>query len=397
MNASLNLTVEPQRSDDIEVVERKGRGHPDTMCDGLAEALSRALCRHYLASFGAIQHHNVDKALIAAGASRPAFGGGRVTEPIDVYLAGRAASPGAHGDKLLKDIAVESARAWLGENLHGLDPKEHVRIHPILRPGSSELVGLYGDKSGAAPLANDTSFGVGYAPLSPLERFVLALDAQLFQEARAHRPSWGEDIKIMALRAGEDIELTIACALVDAYVESLGAYMSDKTALCRLAFDLAKNFALTLRRVSVNAADRPREGAIYLTVTGTSAEAGDDGQVGRGNRVNGLITPCRPMSLEAAAGKNPVSHVGKIYNVAAHEIAAEIVKALAPVRRARCLLVSQIGAPISEPSLVSVALEAHDASSAEDFRPEIGSIVQFVLGSLAGQVDAYVRGGVALF
>lgn len=394
---SLSLTVEPLRGDDIEVVERKGRGHPDTMCDGLAEALSRALCRQYLATFGAIQHHNVDKALIAAGASRPAFGGGRVTEPIDIYLAGRAASPGAYGEKLLKDIAVESARAWLRDNVHALDPKEHVRIHPILRPGSIELVALYDNESDAAPLANDTSFGVGYAPSSPLERFVLALDARLFQEARAHRPSWGEDIKIMAVRAGEEVELTIACALVDAYVESLGAYMSDKTALSGLAFDLAKTFGLALRRVSVNAADRPREGVLYLTVTGTSAEAGDDGQVGRGNRVNGLITPCRPMSLEAAAGKNPVSHVGKIYNVAAREIAAEIVEALSPVKRARCLLVSQIGAPITEPSLVSVALETGDASAAEDFRPGIGAIVQSVLGGLASRVDAFVRGGVALF
>ncbi|GIK49827.1 MAG: S-adenosylmethionine synthetase [Alphaproteobacteria bacterium] len=394
---NLTVTVEPARSERVEVVERKGRGHPDTMCDGLAEALSRALCRQYLAAFGAIQHHNVDKALIAAGASRPAFGGGRVTEPIDIYLAGRAASPGPYGEKLLKDIAVESTHAWLKENLHALDPKEHVRIHPILRPGSSELVGLYGDKTGAAPLANDTSFGVGYAPSSPLERFVLALDAQLFQAARAHRPSWGEDIKIMALRAGEDVELTIACALVDAHVESIGAYMSDKTALCGLAFELAKNFDLALRRVSVNAADRPREGALYLTVTGTSAEAGDDGQVGRGNRVNGLITPCRPMSLEAAAGKNPVSHVGKIYNVAAHEIAAEIAKALPQARRARCLLVSQIGEPISEPGLVSIALETDETASAEDFQSEIGAITRSVLNALPNRVDAYVRGGVALF
>ena len=68
----------------------------------------------------------------------------------------------------------------------------------------------------------------------------------------------------------------------------------------------------------VNALDDPKasdESGIYLTVTGLSAEQGDDGEVGRGNRVNGLITPSRAMSLEAAAGKNAVAHVGKLYNL----------------------------------------------------------------------------------
>ena len=59
-------------------------------------------------------------------------------------------------------------------------------------------------------------------------------------------------------------------------------------------------------------------GGMYLTVLGTSADGADGGQVGRGNRVNGLISLHRPMSTEAAAGKNPVSHVGKIYNLLAH-------------------------------------------------------------------------------
>lgn len=394
---NLVVSIEPAQSDCVEVVERKGLGHPDTMCDGLAEALSRALCHHYVAQFGAIQHHNVDKALIAAGAAKPAFGGGRVIKPIDIFLAGRAASPGAHGDKLLRDIAVESTRVWLKEHMHGLDAAAHVRVHPVLRPGSDELVSLYGASDSALPLANDTSFGVGYAPLSRLEQLALALDAKLFEASHGARPSWGEDIKIMAVRTGGDIELTIACAIIDAHVTSSDAYMSEKAAMTGLALDLARDFGFSSCRISVNAGDRPREGAIYLTVTGTSAEAGDDGQVGRGNRVNGLITPCRPMSLEAAAGKNPVSHVGKIYNVAAREIATEIVRTIAPVMRARCLLVSQIGAPISAPSLVNVSLETEGASSAEDFRTKIAAITHAVLERLPTRVADYVRGGITLF
>ena len=64
---------------------------------------------------------------------------------------------------------------------------------------------------------------------------------------------------------------------------------------------------------------------IYLSLLGTSAEDADSGQVGRGNRVNGLISVNRPMGTEAAAGKNPVSHVGKIYNLLSHKIAETAV------------------------------------------------------------------------
>jgi S-adenosylmethionine synthetase len=75
----------------VEIVERKGLGHPDTICDAIAEHVCVRLCRHYLERFGTILHHNVDKLLLAAGAARPAFGGGEVTAPMEIYIGGRAA------------------------------------------------------------------------------------------------------------------------------------------------------------------------------------------------------------------------------------------------------------------------------------------------------------------
>ncbi len=98
--------------------------------------------------------------------------------------------------------------------------------------------------------------------------------------------------------------------------------------------------------MAVNAADKGY--SIYLTVTGTSCESGDNGQVGRGNRINGLITPCHTMSLEAVAGKNPVSHVGKIYNLKAQEIANRINEAF-KVKEVQVQLLSRIGKPINDP------------------------------------------------
>ena len=77
---------------EVEIVERKGLGHPDSICDALAETFSRNLCREYRRRFGEVLHHNVDKALLCGGSAAPAFGGGTVLSPINIYLAGRGSS-----------------------------------------------------------------------------------------------------------------------------------------------------------------------------------------------------------------------------------------------------------------------------------------------------------------
>src|SRR4030065_974903 len=103
--------------------------------------------------------------------------------------------------------------------------------------------------------------------------------------------------------------------------------------------------------ITINAADNYEKNIYYLTVTGTSAECGDDGQVGRGNRANGLITPYRPMTLEATAGKNPITHTGELYTLGAKEISREITN-VPDISGADCYLVSQIGKPITETQTV---------------------------------------------
>ena len=75
--------------------------------------------------------------------------------------------------------------------------------------------------------------------------------------------------------------------------------------------------------VSLNTRDNFDTNELYLTVIGSSIESGDEGLVGRGNRINGLISSGRPMSMEGACGKNPVYHVGKLYNLCTLNIALE--------------------------------------------------------------------------
>jgi S-adenosylmethionine synthetase len=385
--------------DDVEVVERKGAGHPDTICDALAETLSRNLCHEYQTRFGHVLHHNVDKALLCGGRSAPAFGGGSVLEPVRIFLAGRAVSRVGGETIPLEDIALEGSRAWLKENLHALDPDHHVRIETLVQQGSQDLQSLFSRRSAQGiPLANDTSFGVGHAPLSALERLVLAIEQRLHSRDRAHdHPAWGEDIKIMAVRNGSSVELTIASAMIGRFLAGIDCYLDEKSALEAWVRECASEPGFAARKVTVNAADNAASGSIYLTATGTSAEAGDDGQVGRGNRVNGLITPYRPMSLEAAAGKNPVSHVGKIYNLLAKEVAETLVSTLQSVSEAHCLVVSEIGAPVSEPTLVNVRLATRDGVPLEQLRRPVEEVISDRLTQIPQLIGRLLTAAVDVF
>lgn len=157
----------------------------------------------------------------------------------------------------------------------------------------------------------------------------------------------------MGVRHFDESRITLAMAMVDRYINSKDDYFEKKESVKGLIREqswIKENFI-----IDINTADSYIDDNIYITVTGTSAEQGDDGQVGRGNRANGLITPSRPMTIEAVAGKNPVSHVGKIYNLFALDLSREIVK-----RNYACgacvHVVSQIGKPINEPQIVDIEL-----------------------------------------
>ena len=357
----------------VEIVERKGLGHPDTICDMLSVALSK----HYLDHFGLVLHHNVDKALLAAGRSEPAFGGGRIIEPIDIFLSGRATHEVRGKAVPVRELAEETARAWFRRNMHALDPATDVRFHCLVRPGSPELVDLFmRQRDQGVFLANDTSCGTGFAPLTELERVVLAVERKLnAPEFKTEFPETGEDIKVMGVREHDDISLTVSCAFVGRFLENIRAYSDAKDRLRGTVLETAKRITGRDVAARVNTTDAIAIGSVFLTVNGTSAEAGDDGQTGRGNRANGLITPYRPMTLEAMAGKNPVTHVGKLYNAAATRIAHAVVAEVPGITEAECYLVSQIGAPVDRPRLTHLRVRCHETELSRETESRIAALV----------------------
>jgi S-adenosylmethionine synthetase len=356
-------------SRDVEVVERKGRGHPDSICDALSEAFSIALTRAYHERCGAVLHHNVDKVLLAAGRSAPRFGGGEVITPFDIYLAGRATEQVDDTLIPVADIAEETSRTWLRANLHALDSQRHVRLHVLVRPGSTELTALVARTQRQPAVANDTSVAVGHAPASRLEQVVLAVEQTLTASSTiAAHPMIGEDVKVMGVRRGHQIDLTIACAMVDRHIHGRTDYLEAKALVRRLAEHAAQQTHNTHVRADVNAGDNVEADRMYLTVTGTSAEMGDDGETGRGNRVGGLITPYRPMTLEAAAGKNVVSHVGKSHSIVAHQIAGALVATCPDIAEATCVLVSRIGWPVDTPLVMELQIRTRDDVALEVVR-----------------------------
>ncbi len=342
--------------EEVEIVERKGIGHPDTICDNVAEQVSIEISKLYLDEFGMVMHHNVDKALLIGGVADPHFGGGKIIEPIELTVVGRATKE-VDGHKVeVDEVAIEAIKNWLKHNIANLNVEAHIIPGVKIRPGSKDLVDLFRRfGKGEVPLANDTSFGTGFYPFDELEQAVYESERLLNdKELRRTMPFIGEDIKVMGVRNGNNYKLTVAMATVDRFISDLEDYIEKKEKVKEL---LLKNIKVDGDlEIFVNTADDMKTGSVYLTVTGTSAEQGDDGQVGRGNRINGLITPYRPMSLEAAAGKNAVSHVGKIYNFFAQDLSKAIVEE-GLAEESYVYIVSQIGKPINQPQVLDIRVK----------------------------------------
>lgn len=394
-----NISVEEIRNTPIEeqtteLVERKGIGHPDSICDGIGDAISVALCAEYRQRVGRILHHNIDKSLLVAGHSKPQIGGGKVIKPMKLVIGDNAVTHYREIKIPVEEIVISTARKWITDNLRFIHPNKDIIFQNEIQAGSVDLIDNFErEKVGA----NDTSAAVGYAPLTETEQIVLDLERFLnLPQTKEIFPEIGEDIKIMAFRQEKNIKLTIAMAFVDRFIQSTKYYFERKTHIKEMILDFVaeKKHAIQKVDVDINTLDDESRGdsGMYLTVLGTSAESGDCGQVGRGNRVNGLIALNRPMSTEAAAGKNPVAHVGKIYNLLSHHIAAHVYTAVPGIKEIYIWLCSQIGRPIEDPMIASAQVIMRGGYKLSDVQEMIKHTIEKELTNIYHFSDRLAKG-----
>ena len=395
----MDITVEPLdmtplEKQDIEIVERKGIGHPDSICDGIAESVSRNLSMYYREHFGRILHHNTDQVELVGGSSNPDFGGGEILRPMYLLLSGRAAMHCGDRSVPTHRIAIEAARKFLEENVPHINVNLDIIIDSKIGEGSVDLVKNF-DEDQTMPRANDTSFGVSFAPFTEAEQLVF--DVEQFLNSKQFKkefPCVGEDIKVMGLRIRDQIFLTVAAAFVSSRVDTREEYNRLKE---EIKEEIIQKFSPLVDRkiqADINTADTSH--SAYLTVTGTSSEMGDDGSVGRGNRANGLITPYRPMSMEATAGKNPVSHVGKIYNLLSSRIATDIAD-VTGIEEVQIYLLSQIGHPIDEPAEACARVITDSNSTLSELKSEIKEIMNKHIEDVRIITDLVVEGKLNVF
>ena len=397
-----NIRVEPVvgravEAQDVEIVERKGLGHPDSLCDGIAEHVSQALAREYIDRVGKVLHYNTDETQLVAGSAAPTFGGGEVIDPIYLLITGRATKE-YEGTKIpAETIALGAAREYINENFPFVDFGTDVVVDVKLGEGSGDLQEVFGEDGKQVPMSNDTSFGVGHAPLTETEKIVLETERQLNGRYSDENPAVGQDIKVMGKREGDEIDVTVAAAIVDRYVADIEEYGEIITGIRNFVEDLAGEHTGRGVTVHVNTADDYEDEAIYLTTTGTSAEQGDDGSVGRGNRANGLITPNRSMSMEATSGKNPVNHIGKIYNLLSTEIARTVVDEVDGIEEIRIRLLSQIGQPIDRPHVADATLVTEDGVEISDIEADVAAIVDRELRNVTDITERVIDGELSTF
>ncbi len=368
----MNIIIsKKQFNNDVEIVERKGKGHPDTLSDGLADTLSTNYANYTLKKFGAVLHHNFDKVGLLGGSSFVSFGKGYLTSPIRVLINGRVSTKFADEKITYRKLLTRWTKEFLKNNLPLIDPDGDLELHFNLSNQSSpgkiyEKEAKRGSRQRwfepnsledipelKKLVSNDTSLGVGYAPVSSLETIVLKIENLLNSERYQKRNQWiGSDIKLMGLRNKDKYYITICIPQIANYVPNFNQYKNNLLDVKKVISGIIVNNGIKNFELSINTRDNYEFVELYLTAIGSSIESGDEGLAGRGNRINKLISPTRPMSMEGSCGKNPVYHIGKIYYLAAFDLANKIYKRFNIENEV--YLISQSGRDLLDPWIVVI-------------------------------------------
>ena len=387
----------------FEVVERKGIGHPDTLCDAIAERASQYYSKYCLKEFGRLAHHWFDKVILVGSEADIDFGYGCLRQPFKVIFCGKAVTNLEGRNIPLNDIFQQAANDVLESVLYKFNGTQNLVVENRVsnnrgpgqkslryQPSSVQELIYIGEKE---LVSNDCNICVGYAPFSLLEEIVLATELLLNnRKFKEENIDTGSDVKVIGIRIDEQFFLTVNLPFIANLVYSRTIYLQR---VAEIEEKVQKHLVNSFdKKISVIVNPEKDGGRSYLTVTGTVADTGDIGVVGRGNRANGLITPLRPMSIEAGAGKNPLDHTGKIYSILATRIASELVRNTS-MDSSLVILSTLKERPLKDPELAYIMF-----SSQNDLLPdreEIEHIIHKHLNCIENLTTDFIEGKVSIW
>jgi S-adenosylmethionine synthetase len=368
----------------VEVVERKGVGHPDTLADGIAELASIRYSRHCLDIAGAVLHHNLDKVAVLGGRAVFTNTDGVYDRPLRVVFGGRISATFAGRALPVREILQQAAVDYLQAALPGFDRVTLEIRHETT--DSSKFPRWFAPRSLAdlperpTAFSSDTAYLVGSAPRTATEIVVL------LAEAWFRRHGWaGSDIKALAVRDGATWTVTVC---IPALAGRLSSSAEFDDAVTAVAAELAAVLRQRLPgRVTVVCNTRgSRAGPLsgqYFTLSGSAVDYGEDGLVGRGNARTGVISGAHLAGNEATFGKNPAYHVGKVGGWLADEAARAVAAEFGPCRIA---LLWRNGAPYDKPASMEITAGSHvPARATEDLVRMTLSRTDWMENLLAGR------------
>lgn len=358
------------------MVETKGKGHPDNICDTLAEKISANYSKYCLENYGMILRHMIDKLSILGGGTKVKFNGGEMISPIKILVNGRFTDRYNNQKIDYMKIVNEIIKKYFHELFPMIDIEKDLLIidntHHNEGPGvvynddnttKSERAKFFEvvndedvTKHNNHNRCNDTSTTVSYYPMSKLEKTVLNIEQLLNSNNYKKVKPWvGNDIKVMGMRKDKKIEITSCVPLISKYVRDIDDYKEKLSEIKKdIENEIKKQFKNCDVIVYLNTRDDYENNDLYMTLTGSAVESGDEGAVGRGNRSRGVIPFSRNFSMEAACGKNPVYHTGKLFTAIGDIISQKIYEKYKVENIVYCT--SKMGDSINNPWNISVEL-----------------------------------------
>ncbi|MFN7161177.1 MAG: methionine adenosyltransferase [Candidatus Gracilibacteria bacterium] len=329
-------------SGEFEVVERKGVGHPDSLADALANEVSIAYSKYCLENIGVIPHHNIDKLYIGAGHYKNDYGVCERLSPIIVRVNGRMSSVFGNVDLDIQQLQSSSIQNYLRHVMPSItsndliietNASQHTKVPFWFTPRDLNDI-----PDATNPKANDTSVCIGHWPPTLTESLAYRLERYFWKDVSGYAvPRFaeiGQDIKVMVVRNGEHIEATLCVPTISLHTSSYKVYSELIKLYEENLQGLADEFLASSGLqsfVRINPYQKQ-----YMLGLGSCIECGEEGVVGRGNNINGIISTHRIHTLESWAGKNPVYHTGRVYGY----ITAKFARAIAAKFSVKCTVIA---------------------------------------------------------